>query len=767
MGANWTYGPMTLDFRLDLQVQRVIQSTNLALTEILDRFFNGFHRWLPVVCPGLFYEILRKRDDSLPIADYSVLVLSMCLVTLQPPSEILSSSISPKDLYFMVKMMLAHVQSVICTSPSLIQASLLLAAYEYACGRPEMALISVGTCSRMAQSIGIDKRSSVQNERQCHDDLKRRALEERNIWWGIVILERIILCEMSRSDLRPTTEYPGPMAPLPSDLIHFQNSQEQIPRYETYNAPSLSEIHTKNVSTFGRRAQAVCLLDRVLSTMNSPPGGNVNFVELEKLDREILSFLEVVLDECGQEWGQHCPAVASTMRKCDKPIHRWYHWYEPGTSKEEKWLIFKLDFFILLYTCLTFFVKYLDQTNITNAYVSGMKEDLKLYGNELNWFTTYFNIGIIVGGPFSTMALTVVRPRYWLPACTIAWSFFVLFIYKAETAKTVYILRFFAGLFESGAMPGAFYIIGSWYRSSEINRRSTLFMFSSVGGQMFSGYIQAGLYRNMDHRLGLAAWRWLFIFDFIISSPVALFGFFCCPDEPKSSRMWWITEKEHQLCIQRIAEEKRNSMEATWDLPTVKRLLSCWQLYAFSISWAVMELTCGVNLQRWMTLYLKSLKVDGHYKYSTEEINDLPTIVGCAELVWMILSATLVDKYQIHAIVFFVLGSVQLFAYIVFLAWSSNDTFIIAVYYLCSAYGAIAPLISASLNSSCGGDKQMRALTTSLMISIGYAVETPAQQYMFPTSEAPRFKKSHGYDFGIVENTGSDTERGSDRTSIE
>lgn len=35
--------------------------------------------------------------------------------------------------------------------------------------------------------------------------------------------------------------------------------------------------------------------------------------------------------------------------------------------------------------------------------------------------------------------------------------------------------------------------IGSWYRSSEINRRSTLFMFSSVGGQMFSGYIQAGL----------------------------------------------------------------------------------------------------------------------------------------------------------------------------------------------------------------------------------------------------------------------------------
>ncbi|KAH8705509.1 major facilitator superfamily domain-containing protein [Talaromyces proteolyticus] len=437
-------------------------------------------------------------------------------------------------------------------------------------------------------------------------------------------------------------------------------------------------------------------------------------------------------------------------RKVEKPINRWYHWYEPGTSKEEKWLIFKLDFFILLYTCLTFFVKYLDQTNITNAYVSGMKEDLKLNGNELNWFTTYFNIGIIVGGPFCTLALTVVQPRYWLPACTVAWSFFVLFIYKAESAKTVYTLRFFAGLFESGAMPGAFYIIGSWYRSSEINRRTTLLVFSSVGGQMFSGYIQAGLYHNMNHHLGLAAWRWLFIFDFIIGIPVALFGFFCCPDEPKSSRMWWITEKERQMSIERIAEEKRDAMESTWNLQTVKRLLSCWQLYAFCISWVVMELTCAVNLQRWMTLYLKSLKVNGHYKYSTEKINALPTIIGCAELVWMILSATLVDKYQTPALVFLGLGLVQLFAYIVFLVWSTNDAFMMAVYYLCSAYGAIPPLISASLNLSCGGDKQLRALTASLMVSAGYAVGIPTQQYIFPTSEAPRFRKTHGYVFGVV-----------------
>lgn len=37
-----------------------------------------------------------------------------------------------------------------------------------------------------------------------------------------------------------------------------------------------------------------------------------------------------------------------------KPVaaRRWYHWYEPGTTKEEKWLIFKLDLNILTYLCL-------------------------------------------------------------------------------------------------------------------------------------------------------------------------------------------------------------------------------------------------------------------------------------------------------------------------------------------------------------------------------------------------------------------------------
>ncbi len=44
---------------------------------------------------------------------------------------------------------------------------------------------------------------------------------------------------------------------------------------------------------------------------------------------------------------------ALTSKPDQRPaVKRWYHWYDAGASKEERKLLKKLDFFILLYTCL-------------------------------------------------------------------------------------------------------------------------------------------------------------------------------------------------------------------------------------------------------------------------------------------------------------------------------------------------------------------------------------------------------------------------------
>jgi ACS family pantothenate transporter-like MFS transporter len=61
----------------------------------------------------------------------------------------------------------------------------------------------------------------------------------------------------------------------------------------------------------------------------------------------------------------------------------------PGEAK----LLRKIDAFILSFCCLCYFANYLDSSNLNNAYVSGMKEELKFKGNQLNLINTVFTVG--------------------------------------------------------------------------------------------------------------------------------------------------------------------------------------------------------------------------------------------------------------------------------------------------------------------------------------------------------------------------------------
>lgn len=147
-------------------------------------------------------------------------------------------------------------------------------------------------------------------------------------------------------------------------------------------------------------------------------------------------------------------ATAEEVFIAPKANDNFYFWTRPGTSTEERKLVQKLDLAILTFCCLTFFTKDLDRNNINNAFVSGMKEDLGLYGNELNWMTTWFQIGYIVGQIPSQILLTKISPRWYLPAAEFLWAFFVLFLYKCENAQQIYALRFCVGFIEAASWPG-------------------------------------------------------------------------------------------------------------------------------------------------------------------------------------------------------------------------------------------------------------------------------------------------------------------------
>ncbi len=178
-----------------------------------------------------------------------------------------------------------------------------------------------------------------------------------------------------------------------------------------------------------------------------------------------------------------------------------------------------------------------------------MKEALKMNGNDFNFMTTYWTIGYILGQIPSQIMMTFVRPSIWLPTCEFVWGILVMALAACKNTQTLFALRFFIGLFEASAFVGILSLLGNWYTPAEFGKRTCIFTASASVANMFSGYLQAGLYANMNGVHGLAGWQWLFIFDGIIGLPIAFYGYWAVPDAPTTTRARWLKDADRALAV--------------------------------------------------------------------------------------------------------------------------------------------------------------------------------------------------------------------------
>ncbi|KAF8165189.1 major facilitator superfamily domain-containing protein [Crassisporium funariophilum] len=117
---------------------------------------------------------------------------------------------------------------------------------------------------------------------------------------------------------------------------------------------------------------------------------------------------------------------------------------KPSTA-QERTLLAKIDWFILSYCCLMYFSNYLDRSNVANAYVSGMREDLQMFGTQFNKINTIFTCGYIVGMIPNNLMLQIVAPRIWFPCMQIIWGVLTFSTSAVKNVEQIYVIRFFQG----------------------------------------------------------------------------------------------------------------------------------------------------------------------------------------------------------------------------------------------------------------------------------------------------------------------------------
>ncbi|KAK3492769.1 MFS general substrate transporter [Neurospora hispaniola] len=434
---------------------------------------------------------------------------------------------------------------------------------------------------------------------------------------------------------------------------------------------------------------------------------------------------------------------------------------ENERSPLEKDLVRRLDVFLLTFGCISQ-GRYLDQTNISSAYVSGMKEDLQLNGNELNYFLTFFSISYCLMLIPSQVIITYVRPSYWLPGLEIGWGFVTALIAFAQNAHQVYALRVLLGLFESSAWPGMMTLFMYWYTPLELAKRMGFYHSCQALGSMMSGALQVAVLESLEGKWGLRGWRWLFIINGLLTLLIGFTGFFLIPDYPRSPNprclkaspqtfscpsapslsFGWLTPAHIQVAEDRLKRHGRtDSKKITWR--AAKRTFRLWISYFIPALYVASVLApYGYN---YFNLFLKELKdQNGRPRWSVEQVNAIPIAGNGVNVVFVWIWAILSDLLQTRWTLLVAQGVIGLIPCITMSIWTSHpDTTPVsaayASYFMTYMSLGTAPLIMSWLSDILPQDSEARTLIVGYSIAGVYAVLTWSQVLIWPASQAPYY----------------------------
>ncbi|KAJ5185441.1 hypothetical protein N7491_006691 [Penicillium cf. griseofulvum] len=410
-------------------------------------------------------------------------------------------------------------------------------------------------------------------------------------------------------------------------------------------------------------------------------------------------------------------------------------------SPEEKRLLLKLDATILSIGCLGFFMKYLDQGNMSNAYVSGMQEALSMYGNQYTYAGTVYTVAYAVMQIPSTLIIQRVRPSIWLALMEIGWGTFTFAQAGMHNVGELYAFRFLIGFFESSFFPSMLYVLGSWYTKSELAKRVALFHMTAPLGNAFSGYLQAAVYKNLDGSHGLAGWQWLYIVCGCMTIPVGIATFFLLPDTPYTTRLWLLTESERELAKERVQKAgKAPPMKIS--LATFKKIFSSWKWYAFVLGYVIYGESCGAS-GGYFAIWLKS------EHFSVVDRNVIPTgtnwISAACVVLWGFLSDYTGSRFA-WVLIPLVLGLIPngILAF-----WPSSVP-LKEFAFLTVNMQLMTAVFYTWANEVCADDNEQRAVVISSMNGFQYAVAAWLPIVIFPQTMAPTFRYGFPATFGLV-----------------
>ncbi|GME25006.1 MFS transporter [Neofusicoccum parvum] len=264
--------------------------------------------------------------------------------------------------------------------------------------------------------------------------------------------------------------------------------------------------------------------------------------------------------------------------------------YREFESKDEEWhhymqkkLMRKVDWHLLPLLILMYLLNFLDRSNLAQARLGTLEEDLNMKGTDYNLATSILFVGYLLMQLPSNLLLTRIRPSMYLGTVMGIWGAISAAQAAAHSFGGLVAARFMLGFAEAPFFAGAVFLMSSWYTRAELAHRISRFYAGSALANAFGGLLGAGCLGNLHMVHGISGWRWLFIIEGVITVGVAIVAAVVLPDYPANTR--WLTDEERSYAQWRLLDDtgEADHAGASTVMEGVKLALKDPRLYIFTL----------------------------------------------------------------------------------------------------------------------------------------------------------------------------------------
>ncbi|KAL3461752.1 major facilitator superfamily domain-containing protein [Aspergillus heterothallicus] len=225
-------------------------------------------------------------------------------------------------------------------------------------------------------------------------------------------------------------------------------------------------------------------------------------------------------------------------------------------------ILLKLDTRILPILALLFLCSFLDRTNVGNAKILGLEDDLNITNDQYDIGLAVFYLFYILSEVPSNLIIKKASPKIWLPALTAVWGIFTMCLGFVRNFGSFVVVRVLLGIAEGGLLPGMVLYLSSFYRRGDLAIRIGLFYTAASLSGAFGGLLARGL-AEIGPRGGLEGWRWIMIIEGLLTFVCGIGAYFGLPNSLET--VPFLTEEERKFARERIRRDSPSAQGALED----------------------------------------------------------------------------------------------------------------------------------------------------------------------------------------------------------